>query len=265
MNHSTPVATALRAVRPGPVFLGLVAATAAGGVLLWLSGDESSGTAIGGMWLLILGGWLISLCLHEFAHAFTAFRYGDHSAELRGYLTLDPRRYTHPLLSLGLPLLIIVLGGIGFPGGAVYLHTDRMTKGQQTRVSLAGPAANLILGVLLLIAVAVTPEDAGTANLLGGLTFLAFLQITATVLNLIPMPGFDGFNAIAPYLSYETRRSAAQIAPWGFLIVFALLWIPQLNRAFFDVVHGVIDLFGVPADLMYDGYRLFLFWNHLGY
>lgn len=265
MSYTTPTMTALRSVRPGPVFLGLVAATVAGGALLWLSGDDDGGMAIGGMWLLILGGWLISLCLHEFAHAFTAFRYGDHSAELRGYLTLDPRKYTHPLLSIGLPLLIIVLGGIGFPGGAVYLHTDRMTPGQRTRVSLAGPAANLLLGVVLLLAVTFTGETASNKNLLAGLTFLAFLQITATVLNLIPMPGFDGFNAIAPYLSYETRRSADQIAPYGFLIIFALLWIPQLNRAFFSIIDAIIGLFGVSSSLMYDGYRLFLFWNFLGY
>lgn len=257
----SPVRAALRAVRPGPVFVLMIVAAVAGGVLLWFSGHDDSGSAIAGMWLLILAGWVISLCLHEFAHAFLAFVYGDRSAELRGYLTLDPRKYTHPALSLGLPLLIIVLGGIGFPGGAVYLNTAGMTKGQRTRISLAGPATNLVCGVLLLLIVAVVPLSPQNWNLLAGLAMLAFLQITATVLNLIPMPGFDGYGALEPYLSHQTRRSAAQIAPYGFLLVFALLFIPVVNRAFFDLIYGIVELLGVPGGLVGEGWRLFLFWR----
>ena len=68
-------------------------------------------------------GWLVSLCLHEFGHAYTAWKYGDRDVEVRGYLTLNPLKYTNPLLSLGLPVLFIALGGIGLPGGAVYVRT----------------------------------------------------------------------------------------------------------------------------------------------
>ncbi len=263
MSTALPASAALRAVRPGPVFLGLVVAAVAGGVLLWRSGAERSGLAIGGMWLLILAGWIISLCLHEFAHAFTAFRYGDTSTELRGYLTLDPRKYTHPGLSIGLPLLIILMGGIGFPGGAVYLNTAGMTKAQRTRVSLAGPLTNLVLGIALLATVGMLDITRSNLNLLSGLAMLGFLQITATVLNLIPMPGFDGYGAIEPYLSQETRRSAAQIAPFGFLLIFVLLFVPVLNRAFFGLIYGIVELFNVPAGLVGEGWRLFLFWGGL--
>ena len=98
----------------------------------------------------MIAGWLVSLCLHEFGHAYTAWRFGDRDVAVRGYLTLNPLKYTHPLLSLGLPLLFIALGGIGLPGGAVYVRTSCMTPRQPTLVSLAGPAANLLLAVLLL-------------------------------------------------------------------------------------------------------------------
>ena len=259
----TPVSTALRAVRPSPVFLGLLAAAIAGGVLLSLSSGRSA-QAIGGMWLLILGGWLVSLCLHEFAHAFIAFRYGDHSSELRGYLTLDPLKYTHPGLSLVLPLLIILIGGIGFPGGAVYLNTSGMTAAQRSRVSLAGPFTNVILGVILLLIVRILPESLADGNLAAGLMFLAFLQVTAAVLNLIPMPGFDGYGAIEPYLSNETRQSANKIAPFGFLVIFALIFfVPPVARAFFGLIYGFMGLFGVDVALMAQGYQLFLFWEFL--
>ena len=103
-----------------------------------------------GVFLLVIAGWLVSLCLHEFGHAYTAWRFGDHDAAARGYLTLNPLKYSNPMLSLGLPLLFIAMGGIGLPGGAVYLRTGFMTPRQRTQVNLAGPGANLVLGVLLL-------------------------------------------------------------------------------------------------------------------
>ena len=71
------------------------------------------------MFVFVVFGWLVSLCLHEFGHAYTAWRYGDQDVEVRGYLTLNPLKYANPLLSLGVPLLFIALGGIGLPGGAV--------------------------------------------------------------------------------------------------------------------------------------------------
>ncbi|AZG47826.1 site-2 protease family protein [Gordonia insulae] len=265
----------LRAIRPGPVFLGLVVAAAVGGWLVATSEPGRNAQSIGGTLLFVLAGWVISLCLHEFAHAVTAFRFGDRNAELRGYLTLNPLRYTHPGLSIGLPLLIILLGGIGFPGGAVYVDQRGFTRSQRTIVSLAGPATNAVLGVVLLIAVqsglSSTPGVQSTdgtiylspdhLNLWAALSMLAFLQITAAVLNILPVPGFDGYGAVEPYLSDKTRFSMQKIAPYGFLIVFALLFIPFLNRAFFDVIYWLFGLSGVPSALATYGWNLFIFWR----
>ncbi|EFD76001.1 LOW QUALITY PROTEIN: integral membrane protein, partial [Mycobacterium tuberculosis T85] len=116
-------------VRPSPIFLGLLGLTAVGGALAWLAGETVQPLAYAGVFVMVIAGWLVSLCLHEFGHAFTAWRFGDHDVAVRGYLTLDPRRYSHPMLSLGLPMLFIALGGIGLPGAAVYVHTWFMTTG----------------------------------------------------------------------------------------------------------------------------------------
>ena len=257
---TTPTTAALRSVRPGPVFVAFWIAVGAGAYLLYDSGSQNNAAAIFGAILFVVGGWMISLCLHEFAHAFTAFRYGDRSVEVRGYLTLDPRKYTHAALSIVLPLLIVAMGGIGFPGGAVYLNTTAFTRAQQTKVSLAGPATNLALAVVLLVPLSMIERTDQNWNLLAATAALAFLQLTATLLNLIPIPGFDGFGAIEPYLSYETRAAAAKIAPFGFLAVFLLLFIPALNRAFFSLVFAAFEAFGVPGGFAYYGIRLFGFW-----
>ena len=90
-----------QSVRPSPIFLALVAITALGGVLAWLAAATVRPMAYVGVFIFVIAGWLVSLCLHEFAHAFTAWRFGDHDVEVRGYLTLNPLKYSHPLLSLG--------------------------------------------------------------------------------------------------------------------------------------------------------------------
>ena len=149
-----------QAVRPSPVFLALVGLTAGGGVIAWMAGDATPPLAYVGVFLFVIAGWLVSLCLHEFGHAYTAWRFGDHDVAMRGYLTLNPLKYSSPLLSLGLPLLFIALGGIGLPGGAVYLRTEFMTARQRTLVSLAGPSANLVLAILLLAATKSTARNA---------------------------------------------------------------------------------------------------------
>ena len=106
-------------VRPSPIFLLIVALTAVGAVLAWLSADTNGPMAYVGVFMFVVAGWVVTLCLHEFGHAFTAWRFGDHDVPVRGYLTLNPFKYSNPLLSIVLPVLIIAIGGIGLPGGAV--------------------------------------------------------------------------------------------------------------------------------------------------
>lgn len=249
-----------QSVRPSPVFLAVVAVTVAGGVLAWLAADNVKPMSYVAVFILVIAGWLVSLCLHEFGHAYTAWRFGDHDVAARGYLTLNPLKYSHPLLSLGLPVLFIALGGIGLPGGAVYVRTSWMTARQKTLVSLAGPAANLVLGVLLLGITRVF-FDPAHGVFWSGLAFLGFLQVTAVVLNLLPIPGLDGYGALEPHLSPATQRAVEPAKQWGFFILLILLITPTLNRWFFSVVFWFVDLSGVPSQLVSIGSQLTRFWS----
>lgn len=249
-----------QSVRPSPVFLALVALTAAGGVAAWTAAQSTGPAARIGVFIFVIGGWLVSLCLHEFGHAYTAWRFGDSDVEARGYLTLNPLKYSHPLLSLGLPLLFIALGGIGLPGGAVYLRTGFMTPRQRTIVNLAGPFANLVLAVLLLAATRLffSPDH---AVFWGGVAFLGFLQITALVLNLLPIPGLDGYAALEPHLSPSTQRALEPVRQYGFMILLLVLIVPGLNRWFFSAVFWLFDLFGISRGLVGFGSALTRFWS----
>ena len=249
-----------RAVRPSPVFWAIVALTAAGGAVAWFCGAEVRPLAYAGVFVFVIAGWTVSLCLHEFGHAYTAWRFGDRDVELRGYLTLNPAKYASPLLSLGLPALFIALGGIGLPGGAVYVRTEYMTPRQRTLVSLAGPLANLVLAAILLVATAVLFDNEHPV-FWAGLAFLGFLQVTALFLNMLPIPGLDGYGALEPHLSADTQRALLPARQWGFLILMLLLIVPELNRMFFNVVYSAIDLSGVPPWLVSNGNLLTRFWS----
>lgn len=247
-------------VRPSPVFLGILAVTIGGGVMAAL-GDELDGAMVtAGTVLLVLGGWGVSLCLHEFGHAIVAYRGGDREVYFKGYLTLDPRRYTDPVLSIVLPLIFLAIGGIPLPGGAVWInHYALKSKRVETMVSLAGPLSNLLLAVLLSLSVQIFQPAAGLA---AALSFLALLQVFAFVLNILPIPGLDGWGAIEPYLSPEAQRFGAKARPWAPLILFAaLIGIRDIGNAFFDLSSTVYGWVGGDSLLAMVGRAIFFFWQ----
>jgi Zn-dependent protease len=249
-----------QSVRPSPIFLAICGVTALGGVLAWLAGASVKPLSYVGVFIFVIAGWLVSLCLHEFGHAYMAWRYGDRDVEVRGYLTLNPLKYSNPLLSLGLPLVFIALGGIGLPGGAVYVRTSWMTPRRRTIVALAGATVNAALAVVLL-ALTAAFADASHAVFWSGMAFLGFLQVTAVVLNLLPIPGLDGYAALEPHLSPETQRALAPAKQWGFVILFILLFVRPLNQAFFSIVYRLFELSGVSPYLVQAGSALTRFWS----
>ncbi|MDT4987008.1 MAG: hypothetical protein QOI74_1102, partial [Micromonosporaceae bacterium] len=87
--------------------------------------------------------------------------------------------------------------------------------------------------------------------------FLAFLQLTATVLNFVPMPGIDGGNLIEPWLNPQWRRGFAHVAPYGMLLLIALLWTPRINILFFTFVLFLARILGMPSDVIESGRALF--------
>ena len=211
--------------------------------------------------LVVLIGWVFSLCLHEFSHALVAYYGGDISVREKGYLTFNPLKYTHPVYSLLLPLLFLVMGGIGLPGGAVYIETWRLrSRAWESAVSLAGPASNMVLAGVLAVLLQFAPAGAG--GIWTGIGFLALLQISAVVLNLIPVPPFDGYGVLAPFLSLELRGKIARATGYITLAVFVLLWyVPFINNLFWASINGLGSALHLPFGLVSLGYSQFRFWK----
>jgi len=208
---------------------------------------------------IVLVGWIFSLCLHEFSHALVAYLGGDYTVREKGYLTFNPLKYTHPVYSLLLPLLFLVMGGIGLPGGAVYIETWRLRNDYwRSAMSLAGPMANLLVAIVL--AVILNTTSVGSTSIGPGLAFLAYLQIMAVVLNLLPIPPFDGYGVIEPFLPSGIRMQVAQVRGGFIWIVFLVLWfVPFAGQALGSLIFSLTGIMNIPRELIAVGYEQFTF------
>ncbi|MFJ9584643.1 site-2 protease family protein [Streptomyces acidicola] len=254
------IATSRRSERRiSPVFLGIVAVMAVTGWATWTGFAEQPGIAV---FLFVTAAWIVSLCLHEYAHARTALHSGDISIGAKGYLTLNPLKYTHALLSIVLPVLFVIMGGIGLPGGAVFIERGRIRgRWRHSLISAAGPLTNVAFAVVCTAPFWLNTLDGVPAAFRYALAFLALLQVTAAILNFLPVPGLDGYGVIEPWLSHKARRQMEPLAPFGLLLVFAVLWIPQVNAAFFGAVDAVLSGLGISDLDTYCGLNLYRFWQ----
>jgi Zn-dependent protease len=218
----------------------------------------------------VLVGWIMSVVLHEFAHGIVAYWGGDYTIRERGGLTLNPLQYVDPVMSIILPIIFLYLGAVPLPGGSTYVRRD-LLRGKQwdTAVSLAGPAMNLLLFVGCALplhpafgwASSIPSEWTPGQLTLGALAFLQFLSV---VLNLIPVPPLDGFQAISPWLPQEFR-SKVSMPPWNIgLFILLFLVLSRVPIALWVFVHLCEPLLGLMGfdELRQEGfyhafYRIF--------
>jgi len=210
---------------------------------------------------IVFFGWIFSLCLHEFSHALVAYYGGDYTVREKGYLTFNPLKYTHPVFSIVLPLLFLLMGGIGLPGGAVYIERWRIrNRYWLSAMSLAGPLSNLVFAMILGLILRFSPvTDSG---IWPGVSFLLVLQISAVLFNLIPLPPFDGYNAIEPFLHPAIRMQVDRFRDMAIWIVLLAFWfVPFIGSFFWSTVFTFSTALGVDWSLAIDGLRRFRFWE----
>ena len=218
--------------------------------------------------IIVLIGWLFSLCLHEFSHALVAYWGGDYTVKDKGYLTFNLLKYTHPFYSIILPLVMLALGGIALPGGAVYIEKWRLRSARwETAVSLAGPASNVILALILAVVLQFAPNSYTLTempynSIWPGLAFLAYLQVMAFLFNLLPFPPFDGYGALRPYLDSYIRERIEFVGSYTVIVIFILFWyVPPVGYAFSRIASYVANFIHIPLDWVSFGSQLFTFWK----
>jgi Zn-dependent protease len=263
-SHPTVMGTddAKASVYPSPIFVLILGITILAGYIAY-QGNIENGLPV---FVFVTGGWIVSLALHEFAHAFTAYHSGDKSVVQKGYLSLNPLKYVHGMWSIVLPTLFLIVGGLGLPGAAVSINRTRIkSRLKQSLVSAAGPLATGLFILFISIPFILRVSSATMfehRQFWAGLTFLIFIEVNVLLLCLLPIPSMDGFNALEPFLPEKSRQVLLPASRYSFFIILILFFYDNPVRGWFQSVVGFIaDLVGLDQFLIYTGYNLFRFWG----
>lgn len=180
---------------------------------------------------------LLSLSVHEAAHAWTADRLGDPTARMLGRVSFNPIVHIDPIGTILLPLIAAVsnLPIIGW-AKPVPVNINRLPHGRRDFmvVAAAGPASNLVLAVLAAIgALVVPPAGGGPSPYLDPVNFFyaaGTINILLAVFNLVPIPPLDGGNVLAGVLPHGAAHVFDVIRPFGFVLLYALMFTGVLAQ-----------------------------------
>jgi Zn-dependent protease len=179
------------------------------------------------MWLPLS---ILSLTVHEFAHAWTAWKLGDDTASRQGRLTLNPLSHIDLLGTILLPLLGVPFGWAKpVPVDPARFRRDvNMGKGMAITAS-AGPLSNVVLAVLastgLGLALRFSPElvEAGQPARFF-LVNMVLLNVGLALFNLIPIPPLDGSRIVAWVLPYRLRTQWHELERFAPILLIGIFW-----------------------------------------
>ena len=181
------------------------------------------------LWMCLV----VLLSFHEYAHAWMAHKCGDDTARMMGRMTINPIVHIDPIGTVFLPLMMLSLNpGFLLFGWAkpVPVNPANLTnrKRDDILISMAGPAMNVILAIVLLAVLRVAtemPEGISGSAVVDQLERIAEISMFLCLFNLIPVPPLDGSHVMRHVvgMSEETYRN---IARFGFIIVLVVINIP---------------------------------------
>ena len=217
------------------------------------------------MLVAVLLAWIVSVTIHEFSHALVAYIGGDKSMRERGYLTLDPTKFIDPVMSLLIPGVILLMGGIPLPGAAVPVDRSLLKNEKWEKlVSAAGPASNFLLFLLLVAPLhpALGLVGADPLNQPGWVSFLAtmaYLNLFAVFLNLIPIPPLDGFGLIEHQFDPQVRESMRRNSHLFLLGLFGLFFISSYPFLLMNIMMDyVFTGLGLDFGFFFSSFRIIM-------
>ncbi len=174
-----------------------------------------------GVVILIL---IPSIIVHEVSHGLVADRLGDPTARNAGRLTLNPKPHIDPFGSILLPALLALANapifGWAKPVPVQPGHFENPTA-HMAITAVAGPVSNIVLATLL--ARLVYPALSGVPEEI--VLWLIFINLLLAVFNMLPIPPLDGSRLLPLVLPSRGREAYRQFEQFGFLVLFALLFI----------------------------------------
>ena len=179
---------------------------------------------------------LLSLTVHEWAHAWTAWKLGDDTAKRMGRLSLNPLVHMDPIGTFLLPLMGVPFGWAKpVPVNPLRFNQGVSIRGGMLLVAAAGPISNALIAAAAwsLIALLRQPICADLIPSLGPVPFfllvLVPVNIGLCVFNLIPIPPLDGSKIVDALVPESARPAWNRFCELGPVLLIALILLPQLT------------------------------------
>jgi Zn-dependent protease len=192
---------------------------------------------------------VLAFTVHEVMHGFVARHYGDDTAERLGRLTLNPLKHIDPIGTIVVPSLALLLNipVIGWakpvPVNAAKLRNPRV---DMAKVAAAGPLSNLVQAFLwaLLLALVqrVSPVESEPSWLMSMCIAGILVNALFAVFNMLPIPPLDGSRVLRSFVSPAVGNVLDRLEPFGFFILFGLLYAGVLNPLLTPLLNAVAHL-----------------------
>ena len=192
---------------------------------------------------LTIPGLLLAITVHEYAHGFIAYRFGDPTAKTMGRLTFNPIAHLDPIGAI-----MLLLAGFGWAKPVpVNFFNLRNPKRDMVFVALAGPLTNIITAFLCTIVLKIMflLQYELLAPIYGMLLFAIIINIALAIFNIIPVPPLDGSKILLGLLPYPYSEKFARIEPFGFIILIVLIFSGMIGYILWPAINFVRYLFGV--------------------
>ncbi|MGB4966594.1 MAG: site-2 protease family protein [Candidatus Saccharimonadales bacterium] len=171
--------------------------------------------------VLILGCILISMVVHEYMHAFAGYKLGDSTARDEGRLTLNPLAHIDPILTIGLPLVMLLMHlPPVLAAKPVPFTPGRVRKGEfgAAVIAAAGPLSNLGLAIIASLL-----GHAASGEVLNALQTFMVINVALFVFNMLPLPPLDGSRVLYAFSPRPLRDLLERVEPYGFMIIIILV------------------------------------------
>ncbi len=188
---------------------------------------------------------IVSLAIHEFAHAYASDKLGDPTAKSLGRLTLNPLAHLDPVGTL-----LMLVAGFGWgkpvPFNPMYLKNP---KRDAAIISFAGPFANFVIALVFILLTKLLVSNLASGNIVLFIAalfkFAAYYNIILGVFNLIPLHPLDGFKVVNGLLPGYLSVQWVQMAPYGIFVLLFLVFTNFTGNLLGVVANSIFKLFGI--------------------